>query len=145
MKKKQTEIIISVALAVVLVLSILPLIKAGKARDAPKALSATHQNAVSGAFLKSRMADKALADKHDSLTWGRNPFVLEEIAPAEVNSTSNMKLMGIIMGADSKPKAIINNEIYPVGSKIGPFTIKNIFKAKVVVSDGEKDYDLNLY
>lgn len=76
--------------------------------------------------------------------WGRDPFVLQEASQGAVDSVASLKLMGIITGTNSKPKAIINNEILSVGSKLGKFTLKGISKNKVVVSDGEKDYDLNL-
>ena len=145
MQKKQTEIIVVVILAVVFVLSLVPFMRGCRGQTASKTAALPGHKYGLGVLAKGRNPAPEATVKHDSLTWGRDPFVLEEIAPAEVNSPSNLKLMGIIRGANSEPKAIINNDIYPIGSKIGVFTIKKIFKEKVVVSDGEKDYDLNLY
>jgi hypothetical protein len=75
--------------------------------------------------------------------WGRDPFVLHEVA-VKVDSVENLRLMGITSGGNKKPMAVINNELVPVGAKIGKFEVIEISKKGVAVTDGKKIYTLKL-
>lgn len=80
-----------------------------------------------------------------TIPWGRDPFVLEESGPVQASAIGSLRLMGITVGQkNGKPHAIINDEIVSVGSRIGAFTVVNILPTKVVVTDGEKEYDLGI-
>ncbi|MBI5144441.1 MAG: hypothetical protein HZA30_05180 [Candidatus Omnitrophica bacterium] len=92
--------------------------------------------------VKKEMETKDIIDP--KRPWGRDPFILQEIAQGSLDDISNLKLMGITAGEKARPMAIINNEIVSAGSEIGKFKVLKISKDRVIVSDGEKDYELKI-
>ena len=74
--------------------------------------------------------------------WGRNPFVWPQIKE-KADSISDLKL-GAIMWSDKKLSAFINGKIVSVGDKITDKTVKQIEPDRVILTDGIKDYVLEL-
>lgn len=75
-------------------------------------------------------------------SWGKDPFVLQEAASSGGGGVEDLRLMGITTGDTKKAKAIINNEIVSIGSRIGKFKVVDIASDRVVVSDGAQNHDL---
>lgn len=74
--------------------------------------------------------------------WGRNPFAwLQSVE--EVGSVSNLRLLCIIV-TDEGTQAAINESIVRVGDKITDKTVKRIEQNRVILTDGTKDYVLEL-
>lgn len=93
-------------------------------------------------FISKETLKKDIRQKTEP-SWGRDPFVREETVISQDSGVSSLKLMGITTGG-SKSMAIINNEIVNVGSKVGKFTVLKIVKDRVVLTDGEKNFELML-
>ena len=80
----------------------------------------------------------------ERLRWGRDPFVLYDLGEEASDTPSSLKLMGITATKNTMPRAIINDSIVSVGSKVGKFKVLEISPSKVVVTDGEKNYELEM-
>ncbi len=74
--------------------------------------------------------------------WGRNPFTFPQ-KKEKVGSISDLKL-GALMWGDKKPSAFINGKIVSVDDKITDKTVKQIEQNRVILTDGTKDYVLEL-
>lgn len=74
--------------------------------------------------------------------WGRNPFTFPR-KEEEIGSISNLALFSI-MWNDEKASAFINESIVYVGDKITDKTVKRIEQNRVILTDGTKDYVLEL-
>ncbi len=74
--------------------------------------------------------------------WGRNPLTFPQ-SEEEVGSVSNLRLLCIIV-ADEGAQAFINESIVRVGDKITDKTVKRIEQNRVILTDGTKDYVLEL-
>lgn len=75
-------------------------------------------------------------------TWGRDPFSSGPAA-SPPTSVSDMSLTGILWD-DRAPLAVINDNPVAVGDKIGMYTVAEIDKDKVILTDGTKNYELTL-
>ncbi len=73
--------------------------------------------------------------------WGRNPFTFPQ--REEVGSISNLTLFSIIL-SDEKILALINESVVRAGDKITDKTVKRIEQNRVILTDGIKDYVLEL-
>jgi len=144
MDRKKIELIITVCLVVILALVFTTnLRKVRQKMPATKGQTlAAPPHKIEPLFPARKEEKKMGPGEAEELSWGRDPFTLQEITSADVNSVENLKLMGITVGKGTRPIAIINNEMVSAGSKIGKFTVVNILPDKVVVTDGEKNYDL---
>ncbi len=148
MDKKKLEIIVIIILALVFIF-----ILAGSFKKTRSKMPSAEQK-TSQAILPEQEITPLFATRHEKsmektkdnkeLAWGRDPFMLHDIGTGVVDTVENLKLMGITVGKNTKSMAIINDEIVSVGSKIGKFKIVSIMSNKVVVTDGEKNYDLKL-
>ena len=116
---------------------------AGKPASTEMPAPAAASQGIEPLFRPKAEEQKAQAPE-GGLQWGRDPFVLPEAGGGGADSIAGLRLMGITTSDKSKPAAIINNELYRIGSRIGKFTVKEILSSKVVVNDGEKDHDLKL-
>jgi len=74
--------------------------------------------------------------------WGRNPFAFPQ-RKERVGSISNLALSCIIW-SDGKASAFINESIVYIGDKINDKTVKRIEQNRVILTDGTKDYVLEL-
>jgi len=74
--------------------------------------------------------------------WGRNPFAWPK-REEEVGGISDLALSCIIWN-DEGTQAVIGKSIVRVGDKIGDKTVKRIEQNRVILTDGTKDYVLEL-
>ncbi len=74
--------------------------------------------------------------------WGRNPFAWPQ-RDEKVGGVSNLRLLCIIV-TDEGAQAAINESIVRVGDKITEKTVKRIEQNRVILTDGTKDYVLEL-
>lgn len=86
------------------------------------------------------IARERRAKRSSFTSWGRNPFSLYR-GPA--TTISGLALSGVLWD-ENAPTAIVNEEIVGIGDKIGIYTVVDIQKDKVILTDGTKNYELNL-
>ena len=87
---------------------------------------------------------KAIKDE-DSIPWGRDPFSKKAAIAGGDLAISDLKLEGILFHYGNVPRAIINGELVGEGDRIGSITVVKISKDDVIVTDGDKDYKLQLW
>lgn len=151
-KKQRTQIIITSFLMVVFIIAWANAIKAIRERSRgsiapPPAVSAAD---VFEAPVKEpqRQAPAAAkqkppgGDNYAAFEWKRCPF--SGVLLSDEASMSDLRLNGIIWD-ETKPQALINNEPYVTGGQVGRYIIVGIFKNKVVLSDGKKEFELLLF
>ncbi len=56
-----------------------------------------------------------------------------------------LMLQGIIYRKNGNSKIIIDKKLYKVGDNVAGFTIKRILPSRVILTDGEEDYELRLW
>jgi hypothetical protein len=147
-KKTQQEI----AMVIVLIVVLIFILAANLRRVMPTASQTASVEQPAAQFFKGPTEDDFLPKRQEvrkeakegNIPWGRDPFVLGEVISGGTETIASLKLMGITTGKKVKPMAIINNDLVFVDSKIGKFTVKKILRDMVVVSDGEKDYELKI-
>ena len=83
---------------------------------------------------------KHLHSSREALTWGRNPFVLNQ-SPGKAESGLN--LSGILWDKTS-PHAIVNGTVVSVGEEVNGFKVLEITPAKVVLDDGSGPRELQI-
>jgi len=83
-----------------------------------------------------------LRKRTEFVDWGRNPFTFPQ-REEKIGSISNLALEAIIWD-DKKASAFTNNSIVYVGDKITNKTVKRIEQNRVILTDGTKDYVLEL-
>jgi len=83
--------------------------------------------------------------KEDSIPWGRDPFSEKDAIQGGDLAVSDLKLEGVLFHYGNVPRAIINGELVGEGDKIGTITVVKISKDDVIVTDGDKDYKLQLW
>ncbi len=88
---------------------------------------------------------KDIKKEEDLKPWGRDPFSEKTALSVGSMPISNLKVEGIFFQHDQTPQAIINGEVLEEGDKIGDITIIEINKDTVIVTDGEKNYNLHLW
>ncbi len=109
--------------------------KGKKAKDAPSTISSVifdQAIPVTGEVPRKRT---------EFVDWGRNPFTFPQ--REEVGSISNLTLFSIIL-SDEQALAFINESIVRVGDTITDKTVKRIEQNRVILTDGTKDYVLEL-
>ncbi|MBU0759919.1 MAG: hypothetical protein KKC66_04200 [Candidatus Omnitrophica bacterium] len=74
--------------------------------------------------------------------WGRDPFSAVSTLSLSTN-ISDMSLTGILWD-DVAPLAMINDNLIGIGDKIGEYTVAEIKKDRVILTDGTNDYQLTL-
>jgi len=75
--------------------------------------------------------------------WARNPFAWPQ-REEKVGSVSNLTLFSIMWNDKGGRAAAINGSIVRVGDKIINKTVKRIEQNRVILTDGTKDYVLEL-
>lgn len=148
MDRKRLELIGTAILVVVFVFLLSNSFKKTRPKRMPpsQAPSAKASPAQQAGFIfgsKREIETKDIIDVKAE-PWGRNPFILEEVAKGDIDSIAGLRLMGVTASEKAKSMAIINNEIVSVGSVIGKFKILSISKDRVIVNDGERDYELRI-
>ena len=110
--------------------------KGKKTKDAPSTISSV-------TFEQAIPVTRAMPRKRtEFIDWGRNPFTFPQ-SEEEVGSVSNLRLLCIIV-TDEGAQAAINESIVRVGDTITNKTVKRIEQNRVILTDGTKDYVLEL-
>jgi len=60
-------------------------------------------------------------------------------------SIEDVSFQGIVIGADGRRAAIINDEIFRKGDSVGGVSIEDVGKSEVVIKIDEQSYKLHLY
>lgn len=144
MDKKRIEIIITIILAVILVLSWANSFKFLKGRVGKKATTAVSDVSISSSTINKENAVHIATKAHngESLEWARCPFSGKVYS--DESSVSTLKLVGIV--SDEKGvQAAINNELYRKGDRINnKYSVLDIQSDRVILSDGTKEFELRL-
>ena len=74
--------------------------------------------------------------------WGRDPFTFPQ-REGKVDNISNLTLLCIIL-SDKEAQAFINESIVRVGDRIADKTVRRIEQNRVILTDGTRDYVLEL-
>ncbi len=141
MERKKIEIIAVAMLLVIFALVLLGSIKP-KGRPNKSQTAAGYGPGKVEPLFKNKAQE--VKKEEPFMEWGRDPFVREEAVTLRMDTVSNLKLMGIISGEGKKARAIINDRMVSVGSKIGKFTVIRISATSVILKDGEKNIELNI-
>ena len=151
-KKQRTQIIITTGLIVVFVIAWANAFKAMRAQSKNKSpaqstvpsagVLETHIDEIQNQAPVVAQKKAADTDNYDTLEWKRCPF--SGVILSDEASMADLRLNGIIWD-EERPQVLINNEPYVTGEHVGRYTIVGIFKNKVVLSDGEKEFELLLF
>jgi hypothetical protein len=141
-KKEKIQIAVTLLLLPVLIFLFLPKPGKGKgsAANFPIPQIAGKQGVLPKAGNKERQFD-LLAHETEKYGLKKDPFLGVPIFV--VKAAEEMLLMGIAWDPE-RPSAIINNRIVNVGSQIEDKTVTYIGKDRVILSDGERNYELLL-
>lgn len=144
---KNKKVIILIILSVAAVFSLIYGISTpSKIRREIRSKSVNAQKKGIAATQGKSIASTAPATRQSSrsayTSWARDPF---SSGPAVSSPTtiSDMRLTGILWD-DVAPLAMISDNPIAVGDKIGGYTVVDIQKDKVMLTDGTKDYELTL-
>ena len=143
-EKKHVELALIGVFLLIFVYIIMGFLNRPDARDQKRASIKADQPAAQAGLKPegAAFAKKSLNVKPAS--WGRDPFVLGEAPQGEHAGAANLLLKGIVMEGTKPPKAIINDEILTVGSTIQGYKVTHIARDKVVVTDGNKDFEISI-
>jgi hypothetical protein len=89
----------------------------------------------------AKMAATA-AGSWDDVTWGRDPFLLDESNVKE-QGMEGLSLNGIVSDKDN-PYAIINNEVIKPGDKVNGMTVIEINEKSVILEQNSQKHTLEL-
>lgn len=146
MDKRRAEYIIAAVLVLVFVLILANSISKviPKARRGNKTIVAMPAAGKTAALDFDKLSAPGQKAEDDDPGWGRDPFNPAGAADLAGDSIASLALMGITTGLNTKPRAVINDQLVTVGSRIGSFTILKIEKDKVLLTDGKEDFELLL-
>ncbi|MBI4335518.1 MAG: hypothetical protein HY589_02575 [Candidatus Omnitrophica bacterium] len=135
MKKEKVELIITLALAPVMIFIIARNITdVKKKRDVFPRPRARPESVGTGV-----VPDREEPKRISSLSWGRDPFVFGGAKTAE----GDLVLNGIVWD-EKNPSAIINGNIVNIGGEINGNIIVDIQRERVIVNKGGATYEMNL-
>lgn len=143
MEKKKIELMAVGALVIIFLFALSGLIKWNKPR-AVQPSSTDIPNPAEFTMPPNAETLPAHTTRSEAASWGRDPFVLEETTLGHPSAIMSLSLKGIVAVSGSEPKAIVNDEILVVGSSIGDFKILSIAEDKVIVNDGNQDFELSI-
>ena len=104
--------------------------------------SVTFDRAIPVTRAVPRKRTLATGRRAEFVDWGRNPFAWPK-REEEVGGISDLALSCIIWN-DEGTQAVIDRLIVRVGDKIGDKTVKRIEQNRVILTEGTKDYVLEL-
>jgi len=147
MEKRKIEIIITSVMIIILIFAIPNAFKAKKEyhtkvepikasivkTSQPKKTVSKTQNQPSG--------DQGVEERMDSLNWDRDPFAYRPVASIGIGGGLNLE--GIVWDEEN-PKAMVDGTILGIDEKIGDYTIVDITKDGVLLTDGTKQIELKL-
>ena len=91
--------------------------------------------------LNGLAAPQRTAKKSRAKNWDANPFVPQKEASPEV--LPGLVLNGIAYD-QTRPAAILNDQIVKAGDTVGPYKVVAIYPEKVIVSDGFSETEIRL-
>jgi len=159
--KKRNQLIITGILACVLILAVANAAK--RVREA-KRLRIKHKVTVieggkvsekrafegfddRGLFEEKEIVTKGLYEKLEEETKGlalkRDPFFSGSITSSASMTISDVVLSGILWD-ETASLAMLDGDPVPVGGRVGQYTVVEIHKDRVILTDGEQDYELCL-
>ena len=149
MDKKRIEVIITGVFVVILLFAWINAMKTIKKRSRPKRdvsqptafQNATGFSPVQLTTAKSLVSETPEYNPSDDLGWVRCVFSGKFYTSQE--SASNLDLTGILWD-DVDPQAVINQEIFRREDRIDKYVIIDIRKDRVILNDGEKNFELKL-
>ena len=148
MDRKKIELIATIVLAIVFLVFLINTVKkvSKKPKAAPVvkrkiALTKHRKPTIKGSPAKSRVERAETKEEIAPLVWGRDPFVLLE---TDAVGTGGPISLGGIIWDKKRPKAMINNEIYKVGDKIGNIEIVDIKRNSVLIRTDGKTREISL-
>lgn len=142
MDKKRIEMVITAVLVVVLMLVWANSCRVLKNRAAVKGdqLSAAISSPVSNKFVPTVIKDEEAEWRQ--LLWVRCPFSGKSFSASQ-ESALHLKLDGIVWDVKD-PVAMINGRIFKKGNMIGGNKIVDIKSDRVVINDGNKDFEIKV-
>lgn len=142
MEKKRKQIIITAILILVLIFAWAKTIKILKRTGNASLPSAAPSQDSPAAKAQGEVItkEKAGAVREDDSAWGRCPFSGKVYSS---KGASDLTLAGIIWD-EKTPMAMINKEIVKTGDKIEGKTVMQIRHDRVILNDGNKDFELRL-
>lgn len=138
-KMKDKKIIVLVILSIAAVISLIYGIASpskSKSRALRRSFSRGEVKNINSEKIETPF--KRSAKRTGYSDWGRNPFVLPEI-----RDSLEVALNGILWDREN-PRAIINNKNVKVGDKTGLYTVEEISKDTVVLTDGIRRLELRV-
>ena len=159
--KKRNQLIITSILACILIVAIN---NAAKRMREAKRLRIKHKVTViedgkvsekrafdgfsdTGLFEEKELATEGLysrlEDETKDLALKRDPFFASSIESSGAAAISDVSLSGILWD-EVAPLAIIDGDPIAIGDKIGQYTVKDIKKDNVILSDDSQTYELRL-
>ncbi|MDD5431888.1 MAG: general secretion pathway protein GspB [Candidatus Omnitrophica bacterium] len=161
MEKKRVELIVTVSLVLILIVSWVNTMKFMKRRSAANIAlqqqidkeKASEKKPKEVIVTKKPLPVEAMPDENvqktpemvqmESLGWARCPFGGKIYGTRE--GTQDLKVAGIIWDNDPVGRfCIINNSVVKVGEKAEGFTVVEIKENSVVLTDGKKNIELKL-
>ena len=135
--KRNNKLVILIALVTTAIIVWMPKGKKGNDTSLP-ALSTSFNQALPMIHMLPRK-------RTEFVGWSKDPFAKPPIEKVvkKTGNVSNLKLTAIIWD-NKKASVFINNSILSVGDKITDKTVKQIEQNKVILTDGTKDYVLEL-
>lgn len=133
--QRNSKLAILIVFVIIAILVWVP--KGKKAKDVSSTTSSV-------TFDQAIVVNRAVPRKRtEFIDWGRNPFAWAQ-REEKVGGVSNLTLFSIMWNDEGGRAAAINGSIVRVGDKIINKTIKRIEQNRVILTDGTKDYVLEL-
>lgn len=145
MKKAKIELIITSFLALALILFILKATNKAKKNNSLSAVPAAPSSLTNNkAELVQELGHNfsTLEKETANLELRYDPFTSSQITSKRIDATG-ISLKGVIWDKN-KPMALINEEVVKVGDKIEGYTVKEIHKDRVILTDGANSTALKL-
>lgn len=145
-KKQRTELIITAALAAVLLLVWANSIKFIKSKAAAKNKASQVREPLGNMPIGGAGVITSSVEADEGLPWKRCPFsgrIYSGYSPPVQSSSAGLTLSGIIWD-NERPTAIINDKIVSTGANIAGYTVIEIKSDKVILSDGSRDFEIKV-
>ena len=132
------EIVITLALAIIFLFFLSNTLKkvSKRPKRAPVAVKETPKK-----VFKAKEIEKRREEEVKPLVWGRDPFVL--IEKITIYGGVPIALSGILRDR-KQSKAMINDEIYKIGDKIGNIELIDIKENSIIIRKDAKTREISL-
>lgn len=138
-KKEKVKLGITVCLILVLLFAVINAGKKGKQGKPPRTSDIRRAQLEQG---ESKDLFKMMEEEGKNLELIRDPFTAAPIAPEKISDTG-LRLNGILWD-NAHSMVIINDTIVKIGDKINGNTVVNIKPEKVILNDGNHNFELRL-